>query len=366
VYTSGERLVRCLAGDAVDRPPFGVGIGWQPWGQTLERWRRETGKPDLDPARELGFEEDFILPEVRLGLFPAFDPQLVREEGEHVIYRDTRGILTRGRKDGMSMPEFLDYPVKSRADWERIRAERLQPDEPERLSVDWQAFRWRIGDTGAAVQVGSYPYGVFGTPRDLMGVEALLLSFYDDPGLLRDMMGHLTSVWIAVYQAVAREVHIDHIHIWEDMSGRQGSLVSPAMVEELMMPCYDRIAAFAREAGVRLFSVDTDGWCAELLPVMMRHGLNAMLPFEVQAGNDVREYRKLYPDLGIIGGLDKRALAAGREAIDREVERAAWMVEKGRYVPGFDHLIPPDVPWESFAYAAERLREVCRASARTT
>jgi hypothetical protein len=35
------------------------------------------------------------------------------------------------------------------------------------------------------------------------------------------------------------------------------------------------------------------------------------------------------------------------------------MAERGRYVPGFDHLIPPDVPWENFRYAAEELRKVC-------
>jgi hypothetical protein len=35
------------------------------------------------------------------------------------------------------------------------------------------------------------------------------------------------------------------------------------------------------------------------------------------------------------------------------------MIALGRYIPGFDHLIPPDVPWENMKYAAERIREVC-------
>ncbi len=79
----------------------------------------------------------------------------------------------------------------------------------------------------------------------------------------------------------------------------------------------------------------------------------------VQAGCDVLEFRRRHPRLGILGGLDKRALAAGRREIDREVARAARMAERGRYVPGFDHLIPPDVPWENFRYAAAELRKVC-------
>jgi hypothetical protein len=71
-------------------------------------------------------------------------------------------------------------------------------------------------------------------------------------------------------------------------------------------------------------------------------------PFEVQAGNDIEEYRRKYPTLGIIGGLDKRALAAGRAEIDCEVAKAARAAPKGRYIPAFDHPIPPDVPWSSF------------------
>jgi uroporphyrinogen decarboxylase len=96
---------------------------------------------------------------------------------------------------------------------------------------------------------------------------------------------------------------------------------------------------------------------------MMRHGINLFLPFEVQAGNDILEYRKKYPGLGILGGLDKRALAIDRAAIDREVKKAAEMLKTGRYVPGWDHLIPPDVPWANFVYAADRIRELCRAGA---
>jgi hypothetical protein len=87
--------------------------------------------------------------------------------------------------------------------------------------------------------------------------------------------------------------------------------------------------------------------------------VNVVFPFEVQAGNDVRAYRRQYPTLGILGGLDKRALAGTRADVDREVERAAAMVPHGRFVPGFDHLIAPDATWDNYRYAAERLRAVC-------
>jgi uroporphyrinogen decarboxylase len=357
--TDGERFIRCVIGEKIDRIPYGVGIGWRPWPATLERWKAEAGDGDLNPAAALGYDARDAHPEIAMGIFPPFEPVVIREDNEFVVTRNERGITLRNRRDLASMPEFLDYPVKTREDWERLKAERLDPDAAGRVSEDWDAFRERVRQTGEAVLAGEFPFGVFGTPRDLMGAEEFLIAFYTDPALVKDMMSHLTALWIALWMRVRNEVRIDRIHIWEDMSGRQGSLISPKMVNEFMMPCYDRIAAFAREAGVRVISVDTDGDCSELVPIYMEHGINLIYPFEVQAGNDILAYRRKYPRLGILGGLDKRALALGKKAIDREVERARETVKHGRYIPCYDHLIPPDVPWGDFKYSCERLREVC-------
>lgn len=360
--TPGERTVRCFIGEPVDRVPFGVGLGWIPWGETKARWRRESGIADLEPGSFTRCEMSFAQPTLEYGCFPQFPTETISEDREFVIFRDGRGIVMRQRRDYGSMPEFLEHPVKSPADWERLKAERLQPGNKGRIRTDWDKFRAKIKQTGQAVEVGAFPWGVFGTVRDLLGTEETLMAFYDHPDMVRDMMQTLTGLWIEVYEQVAREVQIDHIHIWEDMSGRQGSLISPAMVEEFMMPCYDRIADFAQAHGVRLISVDTDGDCSELVPVMMRHGVNMMFPFEVQAGNDILDYRRKYPTLGITGGLDKRALAGTRADIDREVAKAEAMIRLGRYIPGFDHLIPPDVSWDNFVYAADRIRAVCHAA----
>jgi len=358
--TCGERVTRCIIGEKIDRVPFGVGLGWFTWKATLERWQKETGNPELDVAKELGFDCSWEGPNyIKYGYYPEFEEIVLEETPEFVVSRDRYGVKLRNRRDKGSMPEFLDYPVKTRADWERIREERLRPDDPRRTDIDWGGFFKRVRSTGEATIVGNYPYGVFGTPRNMMGVEEFLISFYTDPDLIHDIMNHITTVWLAVYERIAAKTQIDHIHIWEDMSGRQGSLLSPKMVEEFMMPCYDRISASAKRAGVRVMSVDTDGDCSELVPIFMKHGVNLIFPFEVQAGNDIREYRRKYPELGIMGGLDKRALAGTKEDIEPEIQKVRDMVKYGRYIPCFDHHIPPDVPWENFKYAALRIKDIC-------
>lgn len=373
--TPGERLIRSLLGEPVDHISFGVGFGWFPWRETYERWEQESGQRPLDFGRELGgleFQMVFGLshddqPRCHAFTFPYFERQVLEETEETITFRNEHGVVLRDRKHGVTMPQFLEYPVKTPVDWERLKAERLNPYTPGRLTVDWDVFRARQRETGEAVQVGWPGLGVFGTVRDLMGAEEVLIAFYEEPEMIRDMMDHLTTLWLSLWEQVAAEVQIDHLHIWEDMAGKQGSLISPAMVEEFMMPQYDRLVEFARAHGVRIVSVDTDGDCSELVPIFLRHGVNMMFPFEVQAGCDIREFRRQYPELSILGGLDKRALAGTKADVDGEIEKVAWMFANGgRYVPSFDHLIPPDASWENTRYAALKIKELCWAAGERT
>ena len=125
-----------------------------------------------------------------------------------------------------------------------------------------------------------------------------------------------------------------------------------------MGPCYRRIKRFAAERDIRVISVDTDGNPDGIIPPMMRAGVNYLWPMEVAAGCDVNAMREKYPELGMMGGIDKRALAVGPEAIDREMERVRPAVEKGRYIPDLDHGIPDDVSWENFSHYAVRLKSL--------
>jgi len=124
-----------------------------------------------------------------------------------------------------------------------------------------------------------------------------------------------------------------------------------------MGPNYRRIRDFARQHDIPLISVDTDGDPDLITPPMLASGVNFLFPMEVAAGCDVVEWRRRYPGLAMMGGVDKRALAAGPDAIDAELERVWPAVEMGRYIPCLDHLVPDDVSWGNYCYYARRLRE---------
>ena len=80
-------------------------------------------------------------------------------------------------------------------------------------------------------------------------------------------------------------------------------------------------------------------------------------------GRNIVEVRQQFPDLSIWGGIDKKALARSKAAIDAELEsKVPFMMKTGGYFPCVDHIVPPDAPWESFRYYRERLAQLVGCS----
>ena len=356
--TDRERFIAYILGKPVDRPPYW--LFWGPWGRTWQRWERE-GKPASVTNLRAAFDADMppqAIP-VNCGPCPKIEPTILEEDEDYVIHIDSWGITRRDYKHGESMAEFLDFPVKTRADWIRFKEEWLNPDDPARLDGNWRELCAEWSAKGWPIQLGYFPdVGVFGTVRWLLGDEEGLVAFYTMPDVVHEIMDHMTSLYLTVFEKVVQEVRVDVIHIWEDMCYRNGPLISPKHWEAFMGPNYRRIKAFANAHDIPILSVDTDGDPDKIASPMIRAGVNLLFPMEVAAGCDVNVWREKYPTLGMMGGIDKRALARGPEAIDRELARIRPALEKGRYIPALDHLVPDDVSWDNYCYYAEALKKL--------
>jgi uroporphyrinogen decarboxylase len=143
------------------------------------------------------------------------------------------------------------------------------------------------------------------------------------------------------------------------MAYRSGPFISPQMFREFMLPPYQRVISFLKEMGVNVLLVDTDGNIEKLVPLFLEAGITAVFPFEVQAENDIISFRKKYPRLQILGGIDKIKIAQGKEAIDEELNsKVPFMFKAGGYIPHIDHHVHPDISWENFKYYRNRLKEM--------
>jgi uroporphyrinogen decarboxylase len=87
--------------------------------------------------------------------------------------------------------------------------------------------------------------------------------------------------------------------------------------------------------------------------------MDCMLPFEVASNCDVVEIGWQYPDLVMSGGIDKRVLAEGKDAIDRMVDRIIpTMRARGGYIPTCDHGVPEEVTLENYTHYRKRMLEL--------
>jgi len=336
---------------------------------SLEAWA-EQGLPEgadlaelfhYDPPGKISLGQ---LGWCEAGLCPVFETRVLEDRGDYELVQDFAGrhvLYFKGRRDGF-MPEYVDHPVKDQRSFEEQILWRMDPATPERYP-DLEA---RMADARAAAAqglmvtqnlVGGYMY-----LRSLMGPEELLYAFYDKPEVVHACM----EAWFALADAViARHqeyVTLDEFFIAEDICYNGGPLISPRMMKAFLFPYYQQLVANIKARQIdrsrHLYvQVDTDGFADPVIPLYREAiGMDVMSPFEVAAGCDVVRTAQAYPDLAIFGGIDKRVLASGRDAIDAMLERIIPpMRERGGYIPTCDHGVPAEVPLADYVYYRKRV-----------
>lgn len=297
---------------------------------------------------------------------PEFPEQVLEDRGETEIVQDCagRGVLYfKGRRQGF-MPEYVSHPVTDMRSWQERVKPRLQFDTPGRITARKQeagAVRDAYEHNGSLVCqniIGGYMY-----LRSLIGPEALFYAFYDMPELVHDCMKSWFELADAVTALHQEFVTIEEVFFGEDICYNHGPLISPEMIREFLFPYYQQLLTNIRRRQPDhrdlYIQLDTDGNCRSVMDLYVEGiGCNVFSPLEVASGSDVVAIGRDYPELVLSGGFDKRILAAGKEAIDREVDRIfPVMFERGGYWPTCDHGIPAEVNWRDYLHFRKRCLE---------
>ena len=345
----------------VDRPPVHTHGGWP---ETYDRWQQE-GLPEN--WRETNFfgEDRIGGTGVHLGtcrfspFFPRFERQVLEENETYIVFRDEHGRTVKMKKGSAyaSLSQYLAFPVTTRRDWDAIKW-RMDPNVEERY-----AHLERVARSHGGIGNRDYPVqqGLSGTFRilwHLFGDITMGYALHDDPEMIHEIMQHWLRMNTGAIDRVMQHVDVNLVMILEDMCYRSGMIVSPQMFREFMMPYYKALVAHVRTyPSVFGVWVDSDGDVTDLIPLLLECGIDGLSPFEVQAGMDIVEVRKEYSSLVIRGGIDKREVAKGKEATDRELERVLpTFVETGGYVICLDHSAPPDISLEDYLYFLQQAK----------
>ena len=317
---------------------------------------------DDDVRRTLIMDKGQISVNVNLLFSPQFDVVISDEDESRMVYTDIDGVKRAYMKDTGVIPMPLENVIRDWPSWNKLKDERLGVENiKDRFPANWDQLLQTYRNRDFVLVLGGYPAGYFGTLAHLMGYEHLFYNYTDAGDLIHDIQQTFTDLWIAIYEEVLAQTDVDMFIFWEDISAGSGSMVSPAMIKEYMIPYDRRLTGFLKEHGVKTIFVDTDGDCLDIIPLFIDGGVTGIYPIEVSCGMDILETRRLYPELQLMGGIPKSELPNGKRRIDEILRTPAEVLRSGGYIPFGDHLIPPEVHWEEFRYYREQLNTVIDA-----
>ncbi len=297
------------------------------------------------------------------GFFPSYDVEILEDRGEYELVRDFAGrsvLCFKGRRNGF-MPEYVDHPVKDMKTWEEDVKWRLDPNTPGRIDARRDELENAVkaakqGHIMVQGLVGGYMY-----LRSLIGPEGLLYMTYDNPELIHDCMQTWFTLADKVIEHHQKFISFDELFLGEDICYKSGALISPDMMREFLLPYYEQLYTNMKRRAIDKtrtihLQIDTDGNCEGVIPIYRSIGCDFMSPFEVASDCDVVKLGREHPWMLMSGGIDKRVLSQGREAIDRHLDYIMpAMKKRGGFIPTCDHGVPEEVSFENYMYFREQM-----------
>ena len=357
--TDLQRFVACMEYQPCPRPNHELGV----WGQTRARWEEEA------PEEVKGFTWDWFVDEPALGLdhrefinvnygfIPSFPYEVIEETADYVVARNGNGILTKALKQGtaygtrLSMDQYLEFPVREPEDFPSVKR-RLESALPERYpaGLDRQIADWKQRDFPLVLGRNCAANGFYWRAREFMGTENLSYAWYDYPELMHEMMEFFADFIIETSRPILERIQVDYFVLNEDMSMKSGPLLGPDTYRMFIFPHLKRLVEFFRSHGTRYIAVDSDGDPTVLIPLLLDAGVDTLWPIERASNVSPQQLRKRFgKSLRLWGGVDKRVLSRGRDAVCSHLREFIPLIEEGGFIPTVDHTVPPEVSWSDFS-----------------
>ncbi len=347
--TARERFNRQMHWQSVDRS-FNMEFGY--WRENFTTWPlfyengiTNNGEADVffafDPIGQIGGAT---------WMCPAFEEREVGRHDDKIIRINSDGLMAEVLASGKdTIPHYLKSSVTTPDDWKRVKEEHFDRNHPGR-KMDVAGLKKRFPDDR------DYPLGIYcgsmiGKIRDMLTFEGLAYACYDYPDMVEDMVETCCLLVEDSLDQVLGEITFDYASGWEDICFKNGPIVSVPFFRDVVMPRYKRIRKKLDEYGIDLWYTDCDGDVRPILPYLLEGGINCLFPFEVNSCAHPGELLDQYAgQLRIMGGVDKMALGAGKEAIRVYMKSLEKYVARGGYIPFCDHRCPPNVDPDDYLY----------------
>jgi uroporphyrinogen decarboxylase len=216
---------------------------------------------DVDFVEKLGLD----------GIAIGLDSKNETIDSNHI--KDEWGV-TRILNDDYLLP--VGETIKDMSDLKNYRAP--EPLAPHRFDKIKRALAL-FGKTRCVIP---RVRDVFSQPRDLMGYQDFLVSFYEDPELAEKLMAMSADYSMKICEGLVN-IGIEVIVVGDDIANNDSLLLSPDMYREYVYPHFARLVGHAKRLGLKVIK-HSDGDLRVVAEDLIRSGIDCLDPID-ERGN---------------------------------------------------------------------------------
>lgn len=191
-----------------------------------------------------------------------------------------------------------------------------------------------------------------------IGLELFSYFINDYPELFDLYMKKSTEFKVNIINRARKILEFPAIFDCEDLASKNGPLFSPAIMKKYFYPHLEQLVDAYHKRGVK-FIFHTDGNVMPVLDELVATGIDGLNPLEIIAGMNLREIRKRYKNLIMIGGIDCSQLLP--YGTSQEIEKAVQQAVRDAgpwYFPGSSTELHNSIPLDNIKVMVDTIRAI--------
>jgi uroporphyrinogen decarboxylase len=174
----------------------------------------------------------------------------------------------------------------------------------------------------------------------LVGMENMMMYFLKEPGFAREVLHRIMDFQLGIAEHYVR-LGVEFAQLGDDLGAQRGPLLGPRIVDQFLVPEYERLFRFYRERGV-LIGFHSCGAVESAIETFVRLGVDVLNPVQATA-NDLDGIRsRTQGRMALRGGVSSATIMDGPvERIAAEVRERIWQLGRdGGYFCCQDQDLP--------------------------
>lgn len=224
----------------------------------------------------------------------AIGTNMKKERIDDRHYKDEWSIV---RVSYDEYPNPVGYPVKDEEDLKKLQIP--DPDADYRFDDIKHAMK-EIGDERSII---IRLRDVFSQPRDLMGFQEFMISFYTQPDVVERLM-EISVDYNTRLAENAKELGGEVIVVGDDIANNNGLLISPELYRKMVFPYFKKLIQNFKNLGFYVIK-HTDGNIMDVIEDLIDSGIDCLDPIDPLGNMDIEYIKKTYGHrIALKGNID--------------------------------------------------------------